>query len=402
MKLDLSDLNKGTVYIGDKLGVRTKFIFEENASILWAGIRLITYPPCVKELQVAKEEIFSKGYFEKGQYIRDRTILIKGNIVPTIKKRNLEYELKLILRQPHPINPDEDLVINKTENIEIKAKDSGLQIKNPNPIALSLSGLNINLSKDIFKPGETVKVNFNTEVLRQIEIRLLQKANLICYCEAYGQSCRKVEELPPAIAGDVRTTDMSKSYLLLKIPEIAEPSHNYLWAPKEKEYWGMKFGSYMKWSLMIIGKPKSEFGKESIKFEVPITVVSKPLLEKKKGIDLFSGGFASTPSTFDKVSPKFQKTFKVVSVDSDLDKYTLKIKNISKEKLEGVSVKVTGLQEGLFETAPILKGFKSWDKDEEKEIAYETKQNVNALISLLEDNSQKSIRIQTPVASDFF
>jgi hypothetical protein len=362
----------------------------------------MTYPPCIKELQVAKEDIFSKGNFEKGIYVRDRTLLIKGNVVPTIKNRNLEYELKLILRQPSPINPDEDLVINKSEKIELKTKESGIQIRNPNPIALSLSGVNIMVSKDIFKPGETVKVNFSSDILKQIEIRLLQKANLVCYCEAYGQSCRKVEELPPAIAGDVKTMDMSKDFLLLKIPTIAEPSHNYLWAPKEKEYWGMKFGSYMKWSLLIKGKPKSEFGKESIKFEVPITVVSKPLSEEKIGVDLFSGVSSSAPSVFDEISSKFQKIFKVVSVDSDLEKYILKIKNISKERLEGITVKVSGLQEGLFETAPILTGFNSWEKDEEKEVIYETKQNISTLISLLEDNSQKLIRIQTPVASDFF
>ena len=92
----------------------------------------------------------------------------------------MEYELKLVLRQPHPLNEDEDLVINKSAKIEVKAKDSGLQTSKPNPIALSLSGLNINLSKDIFKPGETIKVNFKSDILRQIEIRLLQKANLVC------------------------------------------------------------------------------------------------------------------------------------------------------------------------------------------------------------------------------
>jgi hypothetical protein len=85
-----------------------------------------------------------------------------------------------------------------------------------------------------------------------------------------------------------------------------------------------------------------------------------------------------------------------------MDKYTLKIKNISKKDLQGVSVKVTGLQEGLFETAPILTGFNTWKKNEEKEIVYETKQNVTALISVLEDNSQQNIRIQSPVSEVSF
>jgi hypothetical protein len=156
MKLELTDLNNGSVYIGDRLSVKTKFEFEEDTSVLWSGVRLLTHPPCVKELQVAKEEIFSKGFFEAGEYIREKSLLIKGYIVPTIKNRNLEYELKLILRQPHPIDPDNDLTINKSQQIEIKARNSGIQTKTPNPISLSLSGVNLNLSKDIFKPGETI------------------------------------------------------------------------------------------------------------------------------------------------------------------------------------------------------------------------------------------------------
>ncbi|MFX0026614.1 MAG: hypothetical protein ACFE8M_09355, partial [Candidatus Hermodarchaeota archaeon] len=268
MKIELSDLNNGSVFIGDKLNVRTKFIFEEDTSILWSGIKLITQPPCLKELQVSKEEIFSMGHFEAGEYIRERALLIKNNVVPTIKNRNLEYEIKLILRQPHPTNPADDIVINKTQKVEIKSRDLSSLVKQSNPISFSISGLNVLLNKDIFKPGETVKISFTSEVLKQIEVRLLQTANLVCYCDAYGQTCRKVEELPPAIAGDSKTTDIEKGFLLLKIPEIAEPTHNYIWEPTEKEYWGFKFGDYTNWSLLIIGKKKPEYGREPITFEL--------------------------------------------------------------------------------------------------------------------------------------
>ncbi|MFX0076987.1 MAG: hypothetical protein ACFE96_16190 [Candidatus Hermodarchaeota archaeon] len=402
MKLNLSDLNDGCVYLGDKLKVRTEFNFDEDSSILWSGIRLLTHPPCLKELQITKEDIFSKGHFEKGEYIREKSFLIKNNVIPTLKNRNLEYEIKLILRQPHPSNPDDDLVINKTQKIEIKAKDTDQQIIKPNPLSLSISGLNINLSKDVYRPGETIKINFSSEELKQVEIRLLQKANIICYCEAYGQTCSKVEELPAAIAGDAKTTDMNKDFLLLKVPDIAQPSHNYLWEPHEKEYWGMKYGSYVKWSLLFIGKTKPEFGKEPIRFEVPITILAKPIGEDEIGADLFSRDSAGAPSIFDSVSSKFQKVYKITSIDSDMEKYIVKIKNISKEALQGVSVNISGLQEGLFETAPHLTGFNRWEAGEEKEIVYDTKQNITALICVLEDNSQKEIRIQTPLASNFF
>ena len=105
VKLELTDLNKGSVYIGDKLNVYAKFTFEEDADLLWTGIRLITSPPCGKELQVVKEEIFSRGRFEAGTYIREKSLLIMNNLVPTIKNRDLIYVLKLILRESNPINP---------------------------------------------------------------------------------------------------------------------------------------------------------------------------------------------------------------------------------------------------------------------------------------------------------
>ncbi|MFX0139835.1 MAG: hypothetical protein ACFFDN_39710, partial [Candidatus Hodarchaeota archaeon] len=96
------------------------------------------------------------------------------------------------------------------------------------------------------------------------------------------------------------------------------------------------------------------------------------------------------------------KQYKVISIASepslDSNIYKIKVKNISNEVLNGVTVKLSGLQEGLFETAPVISGFNTWEKDEEKEIVYETKQNVTALISILEDNSQKTIRLQTPIS----
>lgn len=401
MKLEISDLNQGTVFIGEKLSIRIKFAFEEDTSILWSGIRLITNPPCMKELQIVKDEVFSKGIFEAGEYIRDRAILIKNNVVPTIEIRNLHYIIQMILRKVNPINPDDDLIIKKSHDIKVKERES--QVKNilQNPISFSISGLNINLSKDIFKPGDTIKINYSSQDqdLKQIVVRLLQEANLVCYCEAYGKNCRKVEELPPAIAGDVKTSNIKEGYLLLKVPEIAEPSHDYLWEPTEKEYWGFRYGDYTKWSLLILGKRRA--GRDTIKFEVPITIVAQPISEEKAGMDLFGRTSSETQSLFD-ASSKFQKVYKVISIDSDLEKYIIRIKNISKVDLYGVSIKLSGLQKGLFETAPILTGFKSWGSGEEKEIIYETKQDISALISILEDNNQKRIRLQSAVGANFF
>jgi hypothetical protein len=400
MKLEFTDLNNGYVYIGDKLSVRTEFNFDEDSSVEWSGLRLITRPPCLKELQIAKAEIFPRGEFEAGKYIRERSILIKNNVIPTIKKRNIEYTLQMILRQQNPIDPDDYILVKKEKEIEIKTKTSQIKPVKQNPVSFSISGLNVSLNKDVFKPGEAIKVNYKSENYKEIELRLLQTANIVCYCEAYGQNCRKVEELPPAIAGDVKTVNTENGFMLLKVPDIAEPTHNYLWEPTDKEYWGFRYGDYTKWSILVLGKPKT--GRDMIKFEIPVTITSAPTTKLQKGDEFFAGEKSSAPSLFDGISSKFQKTYKLSSIESDMEKYTIRIKNISGEDLKGVTVKTSGLQEGLFETAPDLTGYNIWKKDEEKEITFDSKQNITALITIFEDNSQKLIRIQTPVAADFF
>ena len=404
MKIELNDLNNGSVLVGDKLNIRSKFSFEEDTSILWSGVRLLTTPPCKKnELQISKQEIFSVGLFEAGDYVREKSILIKNNVVPTIKKRNLEYFIELILRQKNPINPDDDLIVKRKNEIDVKIDETKLKINQPNPIAFSISGLNINLSKDIFKPGETIKVNYSSKNLREIEVRLLQKANLVCYCEKFGKNCTNVEELPPAIAGDSKTSNTNEGFMFLKVPEIAEPSHNYLWEPTEMEHWGLKYGDYSEWSLCVLGRKKPEYGRDLIRFEVPLVIATKPPTGEVKDIDLFSKGVTGGMNIFEDMGTRFQKRFELVSINSDLDAetnkntYKLLIKNISNENLEGITAKISGLQEGLFETSANLQGFNSWKNDEEKEIIYESNQKISAIISILEDNSQKSIKIQTAI-----
>jgi len=406
MKLELSDLNEGLVSIGEKLIIRSVYNFEEETTILWSGVKLITNPPCQKrELQIASSEIFSMGTFEAGEYIRDKPILIKNNVVPTIKKRNLEYIIELVMRQTNPIDRNDDLIIKRSHNIEIEIKNAKIESKKPNPVAFSISGLSVNITKDIFKPGETIKVNFKSENLKEIELRLLQKANLVCSCAQFGKNCTNIDELPPAIAGDVKTGRTEEGFILLKVPEIAEPTHNYLWEPSEKEHWGVKYGDYTECSLLGIGRKRPEFGRDQIRFEVPLTILAKSTYQEgTPGVDLFARGVTGGMNIFDGAGDKFQKRFQLVSIDSETDAgtgmniYKVRMKNISKEDLHGITVKLSGLQEGLFETSPELKGYNFWGKDEQKELVYRVKQNISAIVSSIEDNSQKSIRIQTPIS----
>jgi len=297
----------------------------------------------------------------------------------------------------NPINPDDDLIVKKNHPIVIQQKNQAT-LKTPNPIQLSLSGLNVKLTKDIFKPGETIKITYRSENFKEIEVRLLQKANLICYCETYGKKCINIEELPPSIAGDVKTSNTKEGFMLLKVPVMAESSHNYLWEPSEKEYWGIKYGDYSEWTLLILGKKSLEYGRVPIQFEVPITISTQRLIEGPLELDLFSEQDTGSSKFFEELPSKLQKRFEIISISKEGEnRYKTKIKNISYEELQGITVKLRGLQEGLFETAPFFKGFNLWLPNEEKEIVYKSLQNISSIIITIEDNSQRSVRIQTSI-----
>ena len=68
------------------------------------------------------------------------------------------------------------------------------------------------------------------------------------------------------------------------------------------------------------------------------------------------------------------------------------------EALNGVTVENTGIQKGLFETAKLMNGFKNWGPGEEKIIEYNVRQEIDSLVSLIEDNSQRQLRIQTAIS----
>ncbi len=396
MKLSLD--NDDGIILGDYLNVITKTTFEETTEILWGGLKLISKNPCKRDLIITKSEIFNQGTFEPGEYIRKRTQLINPNVVPTIPARNIHYLVKMTLRIKSPLNSQKEIEIFKENPIKIFPKENIYQNRIPTPIKLIMSGIDLEISKDIFKPGDAIKIDYKTSNLALFQIRLKQKANLICICEPFGEQCGSTEELPPVIAGGAKTSKTDHGFLLIKIPNHAEPSHEYLWEPQEKEQWGVKFGDYSKWFLEIIGNRKREVGGDIISFEIPIIIKPQKqqniietglFREREEGLELFEA------------PPAIKKGMNIISIDTDKDTssstfiYKLRIKNNLKDILNGVTIESSGIQRGLFETYKHMTGFCTWLPGEEKIIEYKTRQEIDTLISTIETNSQKQIRIQT-------
>lgn len=398
MKLSLE--NRKSIVTGNYLNIVTKTTLDEPSKIIWGGVKLITKNPCKKELLISTAGIFSQGPFEEGEYIRKRSLLIKPNIIPTIYTRNVNYSLKMSLRLKSPINEQEEMDFHKENEVVIVPKELMYQNRSPRPVKLSMSGLNIDVTKDIFKPGETIKINYKIEELAQFQVRLKQKANLICYCESFGSQCGQLEELPPSIAGAAKASKLDEGFFLIKIPEHAELSHDYLYEPPEKELWGVKFGDYSKWFLEFLGDKKREFGGERVSFEIPI-IIRTEKAKQKSVVELF----AEREEQMELFEPPTIKKggLNIISIETDKNAapqaftYKIKIKSNLSETLTGVTVENTGIQQGLFETAKQTTGFNSWGPGEEKIIEYKLRQEIDSLVSFIEDNSQKQLRIQTKI-----
>jgi hypothetical protein len=222
-------------------------------------------------------------------------------------------------------------------------------------------------------------------------VKLMQLANVVCSCPQFGHVCTYLEKLP-AVVTNANKKDLSSpdGFILLKIPKISEPSHRYQWKPSEETFWGHQFGDVNEWFIDITGKYENPTLK-SIKFQVPIIIL--PDIIPSADHDLFAPGKGSTDF---KPKSRPKNAFEVTEplLDSPNRTFEIKITNrIPSKTLTGITVKATGVQEGLFETPSFTQGIASWASGETKIIKYRTQTNVSNIVLVIEDNDFTQTRL---------
>jgi hypothetical protein len=394
MKINIEADNK--VRAGFPANVQVQAELPEVQKVFWGGVKLVTRRPCKNPLVIASKEVFGKGNYERGTYTRQLQISIAQKILPSVELRNILYALDASLRVEKTPNSDEELEIVTSRQIYIDSPMDKLATPTPNPVNFSLGGLTITLNKDVYAPGEAVKVGYQQKGFRQISVKLMQLANVVCSCPQFGHVCTYLEKLP-AVVTNANKKDLNSpdGFILLKIPKISEPSHNYQWKPSEETFWGHQFGDMNEWFIDISGKYENPTLKP-IKFQVPIMISAD--ITQVANQELFGPG-KGTADLKPKTRPRTAFEISEPVLDEANRTFELKITNkVPSKNLEGVTVKVTGVQEGLFETPSYTQGFASWAPDEVKTIKYRTQPNISNIVLIIEDNEFTQTRLVANVA----
>jgi hypothetical protein len=369
------------VFAGTSIRVKNIFHLPEDIKIFWAGSRIYAKRPCGRDIVISKVDIFCEGQLEKGEYIREKSIPISPRIPPTIKERNLTYHVRSEISMVKPgTRAGEEFFFSENPVI---LKSAPLKVGESNPVEVSITGIKIKMEKDQFFTGETIKIDYELEKIKDLEVDLIKDANVTCNCPDYAATCIHIKPKPPSVEYSIKASNLTKGTLQLTLPTFVEPSHRYIWEPPEKTRWKETFGDYVNWLLNVIG---TRISGEVVKFQIPITILAKPI---PKEANLFSSEQIKAPILKRIIVPD---SFQIITQVIENKRIIVTLNNKSKEILKGVTIKIIPIESEFFELPPNLTGISEWSPNTEIK-AYHNNigKSIKTLQIAIEDNNGNSI-----------
>lgn len=363
-------------FIGTSAIVQSTFHLSEDTKIYWAGSRISAKRPCGRVIVISRADIFCEGQLEKGSYIREKTLPISNRVPPTVKERNLTYHIQSEINMIKPEKGSEEQYFFAEAPILLKAMPT--KPGEGAPLAVSLKGIKIDMEKDHFQPGETIKLDYNLEKFKDLEVDLIKDANISCYCPNFAPTCIHIKPKPPSIEDSVKASNLTSGSLQLMLPSFIELSHRYIWEPPEKTRWKETYGDYVSWMLEIIGTRASN---EIVKFQIPIYIEAEYNPEDSA---LFSSKQAKPPALQNILVPDLIQT---PTYDLDGNKLAITLRNDSKSILQGITIKIVPIESDFFELPPYLTGINEWEPSTEIQAFHRNiKENIKTFNLVIEDN----------------
>ena len=357
-------------------------IEEENIDITWGGVRLYVKRPCNRELVISKTDIFNKGIFENGEYKRIRSLQISKRVVPSINQR-ISYFIRANLSLINSKSKEEEYFFGDKE---ITIKPDETRITAPHPIDVKIKGVKINITKDTFKPGDNIEIQYALENYRDLRVELIQDVNTICQCPEFWKQCVHNKKKPPVqkTVSELKNPP-SNGKMIIQIPKDAEPSHNYLYEYQISLGVKHRIGDQNSWYLRI---EATNFSDEKTQFTVPLYIKK----DKEDEFDLFSPPLGEKSKALEGLIVT-GKEINLINKSIDGNIIKLILKNTSKQNLEGVTVQITGIKSEFFELPPLMVGKVTWKSNGDIEILYDKfSEDVTNFQLKIEDNNQISVQ----------
>jgi hypothetical protein len=342
--------------IGQPVIVKIGIDMEAPVAVRYAGLRLNAIRPCEKPLIIDHRELFCNGKFDASHYARSVSLVLPPKIIPSSTQRGIKYKIEAYSRVAgdtlKDVGDQEYFDAGEITIIEDRNKNKILEV---NPVVLAIKGLKLNLQKDIYHPGETIKITFEARDLKELKILLMQRSNILCNCTQYGKVCTRVPRIPSSAAGVARTNNPTTGFLLLQLPRAAELSSRHQWEPTDKTTWNDKFGDFNEWYLAVTGV---KYTNEEINFDIPIEIDEGRIASEKQDTVPFFESPSSLNDAGKAFFPAFQvKKLKIVGIERRDEDISIRLKNEGTTTFHGCTCRVTGIKDMFFETTPFMSGF---------------------------------------------
>lgn len=386
MELKIVDFPQEAI-IGEPINVKVKLYLDSKSDVKYAGLTLSAVRPCEKPLLIEQKEIFCTGSLVEGEYSRDVPIFLPVVLVPSSDQRGIKYKLEFYMRTLR--NYDDETIeqeISDASEIVLKEEHNKSKALLVNPIVLAIKGLRLELAKDIYKPGETVKIRYESKELRELKVLLMERSNILCHCTQYGRICTQVPNIPPSAAGVAKASNPTSGIMLLQVPKTAELSARHSWEPKDKSSWNDKFGDYNEWYLAVSGTRNTG---EAVNFEIPLEIDEGTIASDKKGpVPFFDTSKVPLRGEPEKelLTPK---KIKLLSVERIPDGISIELENETPMTFHGCTCRITGIKDMFFETTPYMIGFGTIEPSMQVQIEGKIMAGVSEINLELESNEGK-------------
>ncbi|MFX1254132.1 MAG: hypothetical protein ACFFCZ_21140 [Promethearchaeota archaeon] len=355
---------------------------EDVTELNSGGIELYTIRPCGRKFIIFIEnDILCQGEFQKGDYVRKRSISISPRIVPTIKERGIRYKLRADVSVGTP-------AIEIFDESELIIKPAPPKLPKEKPTSeISLRGVRLLLDKDYFLLGDTIKVSYWAEknAFKELGFRLIKEVQDYCSCLEHKQVCSQIRPTPAEIVQTQTFSNPEEGKVKLTIPKDQEPSHSYKWDAHEEMGGLTAFSDQVSWFLSVSGRDKA--GNMSLNFQIPLFIVSQKIEDKKQ--DNF---FAFQE---EEQSISLRRKIKLVSTEDQGPIKIFRVKNSTKFELKGVTIKAVSIRNELFEWKPYMRGFTSWSNETEIDMPYDTEnqKDITSFQLAIESNKGEETKI---------
>jgi hypothetical protein len=228
-------------------------LLDTSAKIEWAGVRLYSLRPCKKDILISKTDVFGGGILENGVYNRRVRLNLTRQVVPTIEDRDIKYFVRggITLKE----NGKQEDFYDDKEIIIMPEKEPRHESR---PINLQIKDIKFKTDKDTYKKGEDVKIQFEGERIRKLDIQLVKDANIHCRCQDYNK-CVYIKPKPSKIVQSMQVKNPPSSDTInFKLPDNLEPSHSWKWIGASKSYFEHSIGDSVLYNIVLTAKTAEE------------------------------------------------------------------------------------------------------------------------------------------------